>query len=66
MPSERGHGQNGLSYVGVAGFFPGYQLRAGREISMEGRINGCFRCAMNGKPLKSDPDQMQAMVAYFE
>lgn len=57
---------DGSPYVGVSAFFPSYAPRAGKEITMEDRINGCFRRSMNGKPLKPDSADMQAMVAYFD
>lgn len=57
---------DGSPYVGVSAFFPSYAPRAGKEITMEERINGCFRRSMNGKPLKVDSDDMKAMVAYFD
>jgi thiosulfate dehydrogenase len=52
--------------VGVAAFFPGYAPRAGREISLEERINGCFKRSMNGKPLPPGSAELKAMVAYFD
>lgn len=53
-------------FVGVAAFFPGYAPRAGREISLEERINGCFKRSMNGRPLPAGSPELQAMVGYFE
>jgi len=57
---------DGSPYVGVSAFFPSYGARAGRIITMEERINGCFRRSMNGKPLPVASADMKAMVAYFE
>ncbi|HKB52492.1 MAG TPA: c-type cytochrome [Ramlibacter sp.] len=56
---------DGSPFVGVSAFFPSYAPRAGRIITMEDRINGCFLRSMNGKPLPVDSPDMQAMVAYF-
>ncbi len=56
----------GSPYTGVISFFPSPQGRAGREVTMEDRINGCFRRSMNGKPLDDDSKEMAAMLAYFE
>lgn len=56
----------GSPYVGVAAFFPSYAPRAGKVITMEDRINGCFRRSMNGKPLPADSPDLKAMVAYFD
>lgn len=57
---------DGSPYVGVSAFFPSYAPRAGKVITMEDRINGCFRRSMNGKPLPLESDDMKAMVAYFD
>lgn len=57
---------DGSPFVGVSAFFPSYAPRAGRIISLEDRINGCFRRSMNGKPLAVDSADMKAMVAYFD
>lgn len=56
---------DGSPFVGVAAFFPGYAPRAGRTITIEDRINGCFLRSMHGKPLPADSADMKAMVAYF-
>ena len=57
---------DGSPYVGVSAFFPSYAPRAGRQITIEDRINGCFLRSMNGKPLAPDSADMKAMVAYFD
>ncbi len=57
---------DGSPYIGVSAFFPSYGARAGREIDLKERINGCFRRSMNGKPLPVDGEEMQAMVAFFD
>lgn len=57
---------DGSPYVGVSAFFPSYGARAGKIITLEERINGCFRRSMNGKPLPKESPDMKAMVAYFD
>ena len=57
---------DGSPFVGVSAFFPGYAPRAGREITLADRINGCFRRSMNGHPLPPQSADMQAMIAYFD
>jgi thiosulfate dehydrogenase len=57
---------DGSPFVGVSAFFPSYAPRAGRVITLEDRINGCFLRSMNGKPLPADSADMKAMVAYFD
>ena len=56
---------DGSPFVGVSAFFPSYAPRAGRIITMEDRINGCFLRSMHGKPLAPESADMKAMVAYF-
>ncbi|WP_314385159.1 c-type cytochrome [Pseudomonas brenneri] len=57
---------DGSPFVGVSAFFPSYAPRAGKVVSLEERINGCFRRSMNGKPVSPQSADMQAMVAYFD
>ena len=57
---------DGSPYVGVSAFFPSYAPRAGRTITLEERINGCFLRSMHGKPLPVDGEDMKAMVAFFD
>ncbi|AEV26457.1 cytochrome c [Azospira oryzae PS] len=57
---------DGSPFVGVSAFFPSYAPRAGRIITLEDRINGCFKRSMNGKPLPVESADMKAMVAYFD
>lgn len=57
---------DGSPYIGVSASFPGYAPRAGREITLEDRINGCFLRSMNGKPLPLKSEELEAMVAYFD
>jgi thiosulfate dehydrogenase len=57
---------DGSPFVGLSAFFPSYAPRAGRVITLEERINGCFLRSMHGKPLPVDSPDMRAMVAYFD
>lgn len=57
---------DGSPFIGVSAFFPSYAPRAGKQITLEDRINGCFRRSMDGKPLPVASPDMQAMVAYFD
>lgn len=52
-------------FVGVSVNYPRQNPRAGRVVSLEDRINGCFLRSMNGKPVPADSAEMKAMVAYF-
>lgn len=55
-----------LDLVGISKTYPQYNPRAGREVTLEERINGCFRRSMNGKPLPEESQEMKAMVAFYE
>jgi thiosulfate dehydrogenase len=57
---------DGSPYIGISAFFPSYAPRAGRVITLEDRINGCFLRSMHGKLLDNDGEDMKAMVAYFD
>ncbi len=52
-------------YFGLTGLFPGNNPRAGRVISIEDRLNGCFKRSENGAPLAADSEEMKAMVAFM-
>lgn len=54
-----------LDLVGVSKTYPQYNSRAGKVISLEDRVNGCFKRSMNGKPLPLDSKEMKAFIAYY-
>lgn len=56
----------GDPYINSYNFYPRVMPRAGKEVDLEGRINGCFQRSMNGKPLPRESDEMKAMIAYME
>ncbi|MGE5478209.1 MAG: c-type cytochrome [Bacteroidales bacterium] len=56
----------GSPFVGTVNGYPSYNPRAGREVTLADRINGCFLRSMNGKPLNKDSKEMKAMLAYVE
>ena len=53
-------------FEGIAVLFPSYAPRAGKVITLEDRINGCFRRSMNGVALPLESADLKAMVAYFD
>jgi len=57
-------GANG--YINTVNFYPRVMPRAGKEVDLEARINGCFQRSMNGKPLDPDGREMKAMIAYMD
>ncbi len=46
------------TYVGVSLSYPRYRARAGRQISLQERINECFERSMNGHALPEDSPEM--------
>ncbi|REF73364.1 c-type cytochrome [Paracoccus versutus] len=53
-------------YINTVNFYPRVMPRAGKEVDLEMRINGCFQRSMNGKPLDPDGPEMKAMIAYMD
>lgn len=56
----------GNPFSAVAATYPRYRDRSGRTESIAFRVNDCMQRSMNGKPLDSSSDEMQAMVAYIK
>ncbi len=56
----------GAPFINTYNSFPQVNPRAGREMTLEERINGCMIRSMNGKKLPADSHEMQAMVAYMK
>lgn len=56
----------GNNYGSVASTYPKVRARSGKMESIEKRINDCFERSLNGKPLKENSREMQAMVAYMK
>ncbi len=54
-----------LPFPGLSGQFPQYNARAGKVITLQDRVNGCFSRSMNGKPLPFDSKEMTAIIAYM-
>src|SRR5699024_37892 len=56
----------GDPYINRFNTYPKVMPRAGKEVDLEGRINGCFQRSMNGVPLDREGPEMKAMIAYME
>lgn len=56
----------GDPYINSYNYYPRVMPRAGREIDLETRINGCFQRSMNGAPLDRGSEEMKAIVAYMK
>jgi thiosulfate dehydrogenase len=53
------------TWVGTFARYPQYNSRAGQVITIEDRVNGCFRRSMNGSALPADGPDMRDIVAYL-
>lgn len=54
-----------LDLVGVTKEYPQYNKRAGKVVSIEERVNGCFTRSMNGKKLDPNGKEMKAIISYL-
>ncbi len=62
---ENGQKPFAAPFVGLPGIFPQYNKRDGKVITLQDRINGCFRRSMNGKALDVASQDMTDIVAYM-
>ncbi len=62
----QGKVDNVAPYINTSNFYPAVMPRAGKEVNLVMRINGCFQRSMNGKPLPPDGPDMKAMIAYMD
>lgn len=53
-------------YINTYNAYPMMNPRAGREVNLVERINGCFQRSMNGKPIDPEGKEMKAMIAYMK
>src|SRR6187402_2455369 len=51
----------GNNYGSVASLYPKFRPRSGKMESVEKRVNDCLERSLNGKPLDSLSNEMQAM-----
>ena len=56
----------GDPYINSANFYPRVMPRAGKEVNLTMRVNGCFQRSMNGKPLDPQSPEMLAILAYMK
>ncbi|CAB3639884.1 c-type cytochrome [Achromobacter pulmonis] len=63
---QQGKKPLGAPYINSFNSFPQFNPRAGRDVTLADRINGCFQRSMNGKPLDKDSPEMAAMLAYMK
>jgi thiosulfate dehydrogenase len=63
---EGGIAPYGLAVVGSAQAFPQFSKRAGRQITLEDRVEECMTRSENGDALPVDGQEMKAIVTYIE
>lgn len=56
----------GISLLGASKTYPKFSSRDGRVISLEERINNCFRYSINGRPLPEGAPEMKGLIAYLD
>lgn len=56
----------GDPYINSYNFYPRVMPRAGKEVDLTMRINGCFQRSMNGKALDRESPEMHAIIAYMK
>ena len=62
---ERGMRGGAAALVGVVARYPAYVARAGRQATIEDRVNYCFTRSLAGTPLPADGRDMADIVAYL-
>lgn len=62
---DGGRRANSSPLVGAFVAYPAYNARSARVITIEDRINGCFRRSMAGRPLPVEGADMRDMVSYL-
>jgi thiosulfate dehydrogenase len=55
----------GNNYGSVASTFPKFRARSGTEENIYKRVNDCFERSLNGMPLDTMSEEMQAIKAYM-
>jgi len=56
----------GNNYAAVYSTYPKYRARSGKQEDIYKRVNDCFERSLNGKPLATNSNEMQAIKAYIE
>lgn len=64
--NNAGTKEYGLNLLSTAANYPKYMPRTNDVLSIAGRINGCMKRSLNGKPLDTTSREMKAMIAYIK
>ncbi len=61
-----GGSNRGISLVGVTEVYPRFSSRDNKMISLNDRLDNCFKRSLNGVPLPEDSIERDALVSYFK
>ena len=62
---DGGRRPSALPWTGVLADYPQYRPREARVLTIEDRVNECFKRSLNGKSLPADGEGMRDIVSYF-
>ncbi|MEO6778458.1 MAG: c-type cytochrome [Gemmatimonadaceae bacterium] len=62
---DNGHRANAIPLTGVFARYPSYSTRDGRELTIQDRVNNCFRRSLAGRNVPVDSKEMHDIVAYL-
>ncbi|MEO7218384.1 MAG: c-type cytochrome [Gemmatimonadaceae bacterium] len=62
---NNGHRQNGILLTGVYARYPNYSARDSRMITIQDRINNCFRRSLAGRNVPLESKEMHDIVTYL-
>ncbi len=62
---DNGHRVNGITLDGVYARYPNYSSRDGRVLTIQDRVNNCFRRSLAGRDVPVDSREMNDIVTYL-
>lgn len=62
---DNGHRANGIPLTGVYARYPNYSGRDGRMITIQDRVNNCFRRSLAGRNVPLESKEMHDIVTYL-
>ena len=62
---DNGRRPNAIPLTGVYARYPSYSARDGRELTIQDRVNNCFRRSLAGRNVPADTKEMHDIVTYL-
>ena len=62
---DKGRRPDAIPLTGVLARYPSYSTRDGRELTIQDRVNNCFRRSLAGRNVPVDSKEMHDIVAYL-